>query len=210
MKGQVLLAGKRMKGEPMYAVVACNDYLRMGAGRGYGTLHAEYMRRLDADPNATIPSRRLRTISGWGSRFDWIKRAELFDAEVERLRNAKAVEAMTTGYALPHERVMLLNQLITKLAHILSEHDRGMYGEHVRSIGSGQAQQVVRDEVFRKDELAQLRGLLDDVAKETGGREKRVNVEASGLAGLLSNAEGFDIVDSEFDVDIEDATFEDI
>lgn len=65
------------------------DYCRMGPGRSLGKLSAIY-RQKDGDPTAGIPpTRLLRTLERWSSKYGWQKRVEAWDAELQRQEQAR-------------------------------------------------------------------------------------------------------------------------
>lgn len=79
--------------------------------------------------------------------WDWKARAWAWDEEQERLSQAAC------KYARVSERLKLLEKWV--------DLHSGLMATHVRDKGYARA-----------DSLEQLRGLLDDIAKETGGRVK--------------------------------------
>ncbi len=93
---------------------------------------------------------------------------------------------MQTGLALDYERVSRLKALGEFLFAQLYE--QGVTGTYhnlwvpdVKQIGSGENAERVDLERFNGPILEQLRGVLDDIAKEVGGRKQKV--EHSGPAG---------------------------
>jgi hypothetical protein len=91
-----------------------------------------------------------RTPGAWEEAFrqwNWKKRVEAWDEEQERLAQAAC------KYARVSERLKLLEKWL--------DLQSGLMATHVREKGYARA-----------DSMEQLRGLLDDIAKETGGRAK--------------------------------------
>ena len=149
-----VLAGEKHKGETSKAIQACNDYLRMGPGRSLRVL----VRRYSEDKQKQAPTRSLQTMFGWSTRYDWQARAEDHDTELEARKNAEAEAVMQEGLALPHERVRMLKDMAESLQ------------PRIIWVGAKRGKPV---EIIDPAVVAQLRGTLDDLAKETGGRVKR-------------------------------------
>lgn len=204
-----LLCGEPHEDEQAHHIVACNDYLRLGRGRSLSKLRKHYQKILDDAHRLQLPAPNVPTtdksgnvIAGWSSKFGWVKRAHAYDMMQEEKKNMQAEQILNSGFALPHQRVALLDELTRK---VLSELDkRGMYGVRKKALGLGEDFQIINEEVFRKDEVRELRGLLDDLAQETGGRVSRNNMNATGLAGILSGATNFN------ETNVEDAEWEPI
>ena len=152
-----VLAGERQAGETSKAVQACNDYLRLGPGRSLRVLAAKYT---DLQQNAT-PTRSFNTLGAWSTRYGWQARAEEHDTELEARKNAEAEAVMSEGLALPYERVRMLKEMAEDLQPL-----------QVR-VGIKRGEQI---RIIDPAVVAQLRGTLDDLAKETGGRVKKQEV----------------------------------
>jgi hypothetical protein len=123
----------------------------------------------------------LDTLKRWSSRYGWQKRADIYDAELERQKNERCKEVMESGLALDFERTDELKGL----AHFLIDqiYEQGEDGDYhnvwlpdVKQIGSGKDAERVDIERFNAAIIDQARGVLDDLAKETGGRHKKADV----------------------------------
>lgn len=117
--------------------------------------------------------------------FGWAERATAFDATWEARKNAERAAVMEYGLSLDYERVRRLLRLADFLEAQLFE--RGENGEYhnvwlpdVKAIGSGEFAERVDIERFNSALLAEYRAVLDDIAKETGGRIKRADVTTGG------------------------------
>ncbi len=207
----VLLAGERATGETTRAMLACNDWLRMGPGRSLHRLAAEYARL-----GHNVPTRSLTTLKLWSARYSWARRGEEYDAAVDAERTRYAESVMRSGLGLAHERVLKLKGLADYLESEIRHEGRvgaaagqgDAQGELARVLGLADAGEVVRDRVWLRDVkrigagedaetveirrfnsalIEQYRGVLDDLARETGGRNPRVRVAVGegGLAELL-------------------------
>ncbi len=75
-----LLAGERKPRESSKAIQACNDFLRLGPGRSLRDLLNSYSESNQIMP----PTRFLPTLKMWSARYEWQKRAESYDAEMDQ------------------------------------------------------------------------------------------------------------------------------
>lgn len=152
-----VLVGQKQHRETSKAIQACNDYLRMGPGRSLRALASRYNEMLQ---NAT-PTRSLDTLGTWSGRYAWQSRAEEYDTELEARKNAEAEAVMAEGLALPYERVRMLKEMAADLQPL-----------QIR-VGMKRGEKI---KIIDPAVVAQLRGTLDDLAKETGGRVKKQEI----------------------------------
>lgn len=99
--------------------------------------------------------------------------------ELADIKRAGEEDALTEGLAMKAERVRRLKQLASLM-------ERDLFGgflwlEQVKGVGSGEIAEIVEYEEFNAAEVAAYRGVLDDIAKETGGRAQRT--ELTGAEG---------------------------
>jgi hypothetical protein len=177
-----LLSGKRQPSETSKAIQACNDWLRLGPGRSLNNLLGEYARTNQNQP----PTTSIATLKGWSTRYGWQDRAEAYDAEIQHRKTAYAESIMKTGLALAHERVFYLKELAHSLAGEIWDDDGALMDGKVwlndaKVIGSGAKARYIKTIRFNHHLFEQFRGVLDDIAKETGGRKHQV--EHSGPGG---------------------------
>lgn len=175
------LAGQRQKGESNKAVQACNDYLRMGPGRSLRLLLLQYA---ITDQNLP-PTKSNATLKEWSVRYRWQERAALHDASLEQAKNARAEEIMHSGLALAFERADKLKYLGEFLEQQMFEQGLGgayhnIWLPDVKQIGSGEYAERVDIERFNSAIVEQYRGVLDDIAKETGGRVQKQDITSGG------------------------------
>jgi len=91
---------------------------------------------------------------------------------IEAIKTIDEKNALTTGLSLKENRVIKLQQLAVLMEKDLI--DNGfLWVEDVKGVGSGMAAQVVDFERFNSAEVEQYRRVLDDIAKETGGRVQK-------------------------------------
>ena len=172
-----LLGGERQRSESFRAILACNDYLRMGPGRSLRGLLEQYAKSDQQSP----PTRYMGTLKKWSANYGWQERAAAYDAGLEAEKNARAAEIMQSGLAVAHERVVKLKELAEFLDKQMYEVGAdGLYHNvwlpDVKQIGSGPDAERVDIERFNAPIIEQYRGTLDDLAKETGGRKQQHEV----------------------------------
>lgn len=176
-----LIAGEKGEKETKRAIVACNDYLRMGVGRSLRKLHEIYEKRKqepDKEGTEKPPTTRFATIAGWSTTFGWVERAEVYDAQTEKEKTEEARQIMRTGLALEHERVAILKSFSQKIIDFFDKND--LWRTVRVKVGSGQYAELVDVEIYNESMLNDLRALLDDIAKETGGRKGNIDLTSGG------------------------------
>lgn len=170
-----LLVGELKEGESNKAVMACNDYLRMGIGRSLFKLYDRYQNETE-----TIPTKRLATLKEWSTSHGWQARVEAYDKIVDAEKTARGEARrkaiMDSGLAQDYERVDELNEIYAKLK--LEFVVNGLQYTDIKLSSKGDSVEV---EVFNKPLIDSMRGVLDDIAKEVGGR--KVKSEISGVNG---------------------------
>lgn len=97
--------------------------------------------------------------------------------DIEEVRRAGELDALTQGLALKEQRVARLQALAGLM-------ERDLFGgflwiENVKALGSGEFMQVVDFEEFNAAEVKEYRGVLDDIAKEMGHRKQEVKHSGS-------------------------------
>lgn len=173
-----LLAGERKDNESDRAVQACNDYLRLGAGRSLRKLAQKYAKTRQSTP----PTDSIETLKVWSADYEWKQRSSQYDAELEAIRNEKRRKEFEAGLALDYERVNKLKGLANLLEQDLSVH---LWLDDAKSIGSGEFAERVDLIRFNSALVEQYRGVLDDLAKEVGGRKVRtenLNIDFAKLS----------------------------
>ena len=104
--------------------------------------------------------------------------------DLHTLLQSGQFSALTTGLAVKEERVKRLNLLAALMEEDLF--NGVLWTEDVKMIGSFPNQERVEFEEFNSAEVAQYRGVLDDIAKEVGGRiQKNELTGADGGAVVL-------------------------
>jgi hypothetical protein len=82
--------------------------------------------------------------------------------------------ALIEGYALKEHRVYKLSLLAALLEKDLM--NGFLWLDQVKGVGAGPIAEIVEYDEFNSAEVAAYRGVLDDIAKETGGRAARQEI----------------------------------
>lgn len=180
------LKGQRQKSESDNAVIACNDWLRMGTGR---TL-PELLHRYSEIPQDTPPTNSIETLKTWSKKFLWAERATEFDADYEAIKNAERQAVMDYGLALDYERVRKLKRLVDFLERQIYEKGLGddyhnVWLPDVKQIGAGEFAERVDIERFNSALISEYRAALDDLAKEVGGRKQRQEISGPDGGAII-------------------------
>lgn len=94
--------------------------------------------------------------------------------DIKAIRAVSEKSALVEGYALKEHRVYKLSLLAALMERDLL--GGFLWTDQVKGVGSGDIAEIVDYEEFNSSEVAQYRGVLDDIAKETGGRVQRADV----------------------------------
>lgn len=95
--------------------------------------------------------------------------------EIAAVKQERITEAITAGLSEADARVAQLEWLNEQLRADLAA---GLYGSDIKMSATGRTVEVP---VFKQAQVAQLRGTLDDIAKERGGR--KTTAEVTGKDG---------------------------
>lgn len=172
-----LLAGERQDRETPKAVRGCNDYMRLEAGRSLSVLHEKYT-NITLKEHQQPPTRSLDTLKGWSKKFGWVERANLYDLAMEKRRMEIIEEKMYEGLGHDALRVEELKQLFEMLKEQMLEKDKdgnqhNLWLPDVKQIGSGKGAKVVDIVRYNSAIIKDMLAVLDDSAKETGGRVRK-------------------------------------
>lgn len=173
-----LLSGQKQKGESDAAIVACNDFLRLGAGRKISTLIQSYSNKLKIKRGYEPPTDSAGTLYQWSLKFNWDERASEYDATWEARKNEERNQVFNQSLALDFGRVKELIELAELLKEQIYEQDEdgnfhNVWNPDVKSIGSGEFAERVDIERFNPALIEQYRATLKDIADEVGGRVKK-------------------------------------
>lgn len=119
--------------------------------------------------------------------------------DLKAIAEAGEYDALKTGLALKEERVKKLQLL----AALLEEDLFGgvLWTQDVKMIGTGDMQERIEFEEFNTAEVAQYRGVLDDIAKEVGQRVQRQEVTGEGGGALSHEVKIIEVVRPAGDAD---------
>jgi len=171
----------KMRGETARAKRAFLDYLSMGPDRSLKKLCTMYRNDpyTEAGGSNAPPTRQQKTIYAWSSAYNWVERAkqvtdQQLDIILHEQRRALA-EAYKERLAQPAERIKVLNEIAEMIVDYLTEHR--LMSTVIKQVGAGKQTRMVEEHKMDVAAIQALRGLLDDLAKETGGRPKNVKHE---------------------------------
>lgn len=177
------LAGVRKSAETDAAVQACNDWLRMGSGRSIAGLIEKYLDLSKFQVGYQPPSVAPGTLYTWSSKFDWPERASEYDSDIEMRKNRELRRVQELDIANPHGRIEKLIRLAEFLEGQIYERSEAdetgkavyhnVWVPDVKSVGSGDAVEIVDIERFNAPLIREFRATLDDIAKEVGGRVRK-------------------------------------
>lgn len=175
------LAGQRKSAESDIAVMACNDWLRMGSGRSISKLLQHYQEQSNFIKGFTPPSLSADTLYTWSSEFGWAERKQIYDADIEMRKNRELRQAMELDLSNPSGRIMKLIKLASLLEGQIYEQDadgtfHNIWVPDVKSVGSGKNVEIIDIERFNAPLIDQYRGVLNDIAAETGGRVRHAKI----------------------------------
>lgn len=108
--------------------------------------------------------------------------------EIDEITKKAEFNALNAGLSKKSDRVGLLKKVAKKLTDDLFEKEL-LWVDMIKGIGSKEDFQVIEYEEFNAAEVAQLRGTLDDIAKEVGDRQSKVDITSKGES---IKAVGFD------------------
>lgn len=97
------------------------------------------------------------------------------DIKLKEIKENEEFAALKSGLSLRDNRVLLLHQLAEAMRKDLLDDSR-LWLTRIKGIGSAENFQVVEEEEFNGAEVAQLRGVLDDIAAELNERIRRQEV----------------------------------
>lgn len=96
------------------------------------------------------------------------------DVTIQSIREAGEFSALKTGLARAEARVKLLQDLAGKMRDdLFEEGGHGFWLPRSKGVGSNENYERIDYEDFNAAEVAELRGVLDDIAVEVGGRLRK-------------------------------------
>ena len=104
--------------------------------------------------------------------------------QIDAIKSVDENNALTTGLSKAEERVKRLQQLAEMLWSDIS--GGFLWLEDVKGVGSGEAAEIVEFEKFNQGEISEFRAVLEDIAKEVGGRVQKTDLTSNGKAITLN------------------------
>lgn len=167
----------KIRGETGKAKRAFLDYVGLGPNRTLKMLLEQYrnpeLYTQDnyRDKNAP-PTRQLATLKNWSSAYNWVERSgTVTDKQAEIILHEQEIalaEAMKHTYASVAKRIEALNDIAEQLVEHIQ--DQGVT-RVVLKVAKGRIAEEVQVDVLA---INALRGILEDLARETGGRAKNI------------------------------------
>ena len=200
----------RLKGERAKSYNAFCDYCLLGATRSLKKLCDEYRRQRDCDSAVEIPTQRGRTLDTWSSRFGWQERVEEYDLAMREINQEGMEKEVFNGAAKPANRIHELKKLANDLSRMIYTEDDDFEISHpghrpflwlkeTKVIGSGPLAYPANVYRYNSAIIGDYRGLLDDFARETGGRKHLVDITSADnritLAGAREELENLSLDD---------------
>ena len=185
-----LLAGIRQDNESFNAVLACNDYLKLGPRRSITKLKKKYDKRYDKAEKAgldtleSVPRYHRTLLSKWCYDFRWVARAEHYEQQRQKKLAIQDKLVLEQGLSRPACRVEELTSLYNKLTKVLDKD-----GLYMRDTFTYKGTMTTKKR-YNASLINNIRGILDDIARETGGRTQYSDVTVRGLAGLVGGTWG--------------------
>ena len=154
------------------AELALNDFLQLGSGRSLEKLLARYQA-----VGSAAPTRRAQTLRDWALRFDWSGRAEYHDelqrSSSQRAESERQAQVLHAGLAVCTERVENLKLLYEQLNEYLRQAWPVWLTDLQNASLEGAVTERSRAPRFNTSVIIQMRGIMEDLARETGGRLPR-------------------------------------
>lgn len=148
--------------EPTYWYDLFTQYRLLGATR---TLRKLYRMKRDEKGLKALP-REWGASTSWTQKareWKWIERAEAWDDFIREKADETAEGVLSEGLALPHVRIEKLKRVAEKLEDYILDPKVTKISSYV---------------------IEQYRGVLDDIAKETGGRVKETRFTAGNNGSI--------------------------
>ena len=200
----------RLKGEWLKAYSAFGDYCQMGVSRSLRKLHEHYKGQIRSGSGTNIPTQYLSTLSRWSSRNSWQERVEEYDLAMRTISQESLEKEVFDGAAKPANRIHKLKKLTEDIGRMIYATDDEFEADHPghrpflwlkesKIIGSGVAAREITNYRYNSAIIGDFRGLLDDLARETGGRKQLVDITSADnritLAGAREELENLSLED---------------
>lgn len=110
--------------------------------------------------------------------------------DINAILSVDEKNALSSGLAIKENRVAALQ----RLAQLMGKDLFGgfLWTEETKGVGSGEAAIILDYDEFNTAEVAQFRGVLDDIAKEMGGRVQKAELTGKDGETIRINDEASD------------------
>ena len=105
--------------------------------------------------------------------------------DLNEIKHSGEMTALTSGLALRENRVALLQKMADQMIYDLLNNNL-LWTDEVKGIGGAENFEKIEYKEFNGAEVAQLRGVLDDIASEMGQRAPNVKVENNNFFDINS------------------------
>lgn len=106
---------------------------------------------------------------------------------IDELRKSFELRALNDGLANRSVRIEKLKSIAAKLEKdLLPDEDDKIWTLEVKGVGSGPIAEIVEYYEFNRSEIDAYRGILDDIARETGGRVQKTDLTSDGKAIVVT------------------------
>lgn len=167
----------------------------MGAGRSLRKLHEHYKGQIRSGSGTNIPTQYLSTLSRWSSRNSWQTRAAEYDLAMRKAGQSLIEEEAFTGAAKPANRIQRLKKIFEDLSRMIYEENEDFEINHpgrrpflwlkeVKIVGSGVNAREIAVYRYNGSIISDFRGLLDDIAREVGGRRQAIDISTEKKIAL--------------------------
>lgn len=123
------------------------------------------------------------------SQVDYYRKTR--EVDLQKIKEEDENSALKTGLAVRENRVKLLNDMAEKLRKDLFEGDK-IWLDQAKGLGSGPTWERYEYKEFNAGEIAQLRGILDDIASEMNERIKRTELTGKDGQPLVNKLKDLD------------------
>ena len=118
-------------------------------------------------------------------KVDYYRKTRKID--IEAILAVDEKNALTSGLAIKENRVAALQRLAQLMAKDLF--GGFLWTEETKGVGSGPAAEIIDYDEFNAAEVAQYRGVLDDIAKEMGARATVAKLQGDDNKPLVIKVE---------------------
>lgn len=172
----------KQEGEPSIWYRRFERYLLMFPRRSVAAAYHEEHPELETEKKREKES-DFKPSGRWyemAKQWRWEERAEAWDAAQFAEEEKIKVRVMRSGFALQHNRMLMLQDQLNKLLAMTENEDR-IWIPDVKAIGNGPEAERVDLVQFNGELFKEIREFATDIAEEMGERVKRKEVAITSL-----------------------------